>query len=100
MGPHWTRYRPQEPEACRRHSPGEKRTRDGYDYSSSDASFQSFDDMITGNDPTTYDSLDSFQSFDDVLTDNQGYGWDATTQDGGTIWATGDSSVDSGNFGY
>lgn len=77
---------------------------DTYDYSSDssafDASNQSFDDILTGNNSATYDSLDSFQSFDDVLTDNQGYGWDTTDEWGGAIWATGDSSTDTSNFGY
>jgi hypothetical protein len=70
-----------------------------YDSSSTDSSFQSFDDMITGNDPGTYDGLSSFQSFDDVLTDNQGYGWDTNTGDG-TAWATSDPSTDQSTFGY
>jgi hypothetical protein len=63
------------------------------------SSFQSFDDTITGNDPASYDGLSNFQSFDDVLTDNQGYGWDTNSGDG-TVWATGDPSVDVNNFGY
>ena len=77
---------------------------DTYDYSGDSSAFddstQSFDDVLTGNDPATYDSLDSFQSFDDVLTDNQGYGWDTTDEWGGALWATGDPSTDSSNFGY
>lgn len=75
----------------------------GYsDYGSmgySDSSFQAFDDTITGNDPASYDSLSSEQGFDDVLTDNQGYGWNTDSGDG-SVWATGDPSVDSYNFGY
>jgi hypothetical protein len=65
----------------------------------SDSNFQAFDDTITGNDPGSYDGLSNFQGFDDVLTDNQGYGWDTDNGDG-TVWATGDPSVDSDNFGY
>lgn len=69
---------------------------DPYSYDSyGDSSFQSFDNVITGNDPATYDNLSNFQSMDDIITNNQGYGWG----DSGT-WATGDPSTDAYNFGY
>ena len=63
------------------------------------SNFQAFDDTITGNDPASYDGLSNEQGFDDILTDNQGYGWNTDSGDG-TVWATGDSSVDQSNFGY
>lgn len=69
---------------------------DGYD---SFAGNEQLDDMLNGNDPSSYDSLSNFQGFDDILTNNQGYGWDTDNGDG-TVWATGDPSTDASNFGY
>jgi hypothetical protein len=69
------------------------------DYGSSGSSTQGFDDYITGNDPNSYDNLAPGQGFDDYITDNQGYGWN-TDNGSGTVWATGDPSVDQYNFGY
>jgi hypothetical protein len=72
------------------------------DYGTYDTSYsgnQAFDDYITGNDPSSYDSLSPNQGFDYYITDNQCYGWD-TDNGSGTVWATGDPSIDQYNFGY
>ena len=71
----------------------------GGDMHYGETSFQGFDDALTGTDPGSYDGLSNFQGFDDVLTNNQGYGWDSDHGDG-TLWASGDPTVDQYNFGY